>query len=433
MAFKDDERIRFAGDVSIDKIELISTNGFGQNITNQVVNIEIYEDLFSPFISGVIGVKETLDFINLFPLVGEEYINISIRTPSFQDKDMIIDDQFVVYKIDNRIQNNDRNVVYTLHFMSREALVDTNKKISRSYSGKISDIVEDIIENKNYGLESTKQTNIEETISATKFVSNYWSPVTSINYVAERATSTGYHPNYIFFENREGFNFVSLNKLYTSNVKHEFISDAFAREINQNNTSVRDIEEEYKRIIDINIPVVYDYLERASSGMYGSKKISYDILSKKYSVKNFDMRDSFNEHDHLNSNSPVSSRAVIRPDQLILNSKYYYGNFNGYGDVTQNSSIQTRLSLMKQAEATKVEITVPGRTDYTVGDKVNLLLNKMQPTYLEDSDNDIIDKVFSGNYLISSINHTIDREKHECVMELIKDSFDKLDLERGPE
>ena len=432
MALKDDEKIRFAGDVSIDKIEVISANGFGQEITNQVAAIEIYEDLFSPFTSGVIAVKETLDFINLFPLVGEEYVNIRVRTPSFTKVDMIIDDQFVIYKVSERIQTGDRNMVYALHFISREALVDTNKKISRSYSGKISDIVQDIVENKNYGLESSKRTNIEQTISATKFVSNYWSPVTSINYVAERATSVGYHPNYIFFENRNGFNFMSLNKLYTSATKQTFVSDAFMREINPDGTSMRDVEEEYKRIIDINIPVVYDYLERASSGMYGSKKISYDILSKKYSVKNFDMRDSYDEHDHLNKHSPVSSKAVIRPDQLVLNSKYYYGNFNGYGDVTQNSSIQTRLSLMKQAEATKVEITVPGRTDYTVGDKVNLILNKFNTIKRTDTDDDVIDNMFSGNYLISSINHSIDREKHECVMELIKDSF-IVDLEKGGE
>jgi hypothetical protein len=47
---KDDEVIRFAGDVSIDNIEVISANGLGQEITNQVVNLEIYEDIFSPFI-----------------------------------------------------------------------------------------------------------------------------------------------------------------------------------------------------------------------------------------------------------------------------------------------------------------------------------------------------------------------------------------------
>ena len=40
----DNEVIRFAGDVAIDKIEIISSNGFAQEITNQVVALEIYED-----------------------------------------------------------------------------------------------------------------------------------------------------------------------------------------------------------------------------------------------------------------------------------------------------------------------------------------------------------------------------------------------------
>lgn len=432
MALKNDEVIRFAGDVSIDKIEIISANGFGQEITNQVVAVEIYEDLFSPFTSGVIAVKETIDYINLFPLVGEEFINIKVHTPSFIDKDMIIDEQFVIYKLSNRIQTGDRNMVYEIHFISREALVDVNKKISRSFSGKISDIVQDIVRNKNYGLESVKPINVEETISATKFVSNYWSPVTSINYSAERANSAGYHPNYIFFENRDGFNFTSLNNLYTKPYVQEFIADSFMRDIRNDGSSIRNIEEEYKRLIDINIPVVFDYLERASSGMYASKKISHDILSKKYTVTNFDSLGDFDNHSHLNIYPTISSKAVARPDQMIINSQYYYGNFNGYGDVTQNSSIQTRLSLMKQAEATKVQITVPGRTDYTVGDRVKLTLNKFNTIRKTDTDDDIIDNIFSGYYLISSINHNIDRERHECAMELIKDSF-IANLERGGE
>ena len=78
---------------------------------------------------------------------------------------------------------------------------------------------------------------------------------------------------------------------------------------------------------------------------------------------------------------------------------------------------------MKQAESTKIQITVPGRTDYTVGDKVKLTLNKFNPIKTSDTDDDIIDNLFSGNYIISTINHMIDREKHECYMELIKDSY----------
>ena len=78
---------------------------------------------------------------------------------------------------------------------------------------------------------------------------------------------------------------------------------------------------------------------------------------------------------------------------------------------------------MKQAEANKIEITVPGRTDYTVGQKVAVTLNKIEPVSQKDGDTDLVDKMFSGFYLVSAINHYITRERHECNMELIKDSL----------
>ena len=48
-------------------------------------------------------------------------------------------------------------------------------------------------------------------------------------------------------------------------------------------------------------------------------------------------------------------------------------------------------------------------------------LNKVEP--IRGKDTDITDKMFSGFYIISAINHSIDREMHECHMELIKDSL----------
>ncbi len=45
-------KLRFAGDVSIDKVKIVTLKGFTQDIAAQVINIQIYEDLFSPFMSG---------------------------------------------------------------------------------------------------------------------------------------------------------------------------------------------------------------------------------------------------------------------------------------------------------------------------------------------------------------------------------------------
>jgi len=426
------EGIRFAGDVNIEKIEVISLNGFGQEITNQVLAIEIFEDMFSPFISGVLAVKESVDFANLFPFTGEEFVNIKISTPSFSGKGKVINDQFYIYKINNRLKTGDRQVAYEIHFFSREAMVDLNKKISTKYEGKISDIAKTIITDSYNGLESKKDTNIEYTPNGNKFISNYWSPVKSLNYIAETAQNLNGSSGYLFFENRKGFNFVSTEYLYTQEAVQEFIYDQYIRDFNKDGTTVRNVEEEYKRIIDIEFPSLFDYIDRSRMGMFASKMIAYDVTTKKFLVKNFDMLDEFSNTKHLN-NYPLTSKKNIRKNNsMVINFPKYYNNFNNYADVTNSKTVQKRISLIQQAEANKVNIVVPGRTDYTVGNKIYLRLNKFNPIDSSDSDKDVLDQMFSGNYLISAINHTIDREKHQCHMQLIKDSFIMdLDANKG--
>jgi hypothetical protein len=54
----------------------------------------------------------------------------------------------------------DRNVVYQLHFISPESIVDLNKKLSKVYEGKISDIAKVLISDKTFGLESKNKINV---------------------------------------------------------------------------------------------------------------------------------------------------------------------------------------------------------------------------------------------------------------------------------
>jgi hypothetical protein len=151
--------------------------------------------------------------------------------------------------------------------------------------------------------------------------------------------------------------------------------------------------------------------------------ISYDITTKKYVAKNFDMTTDFKKQVHLNPYPLVSGKNIRRSNALLINYTKYYNNFNNYTDVTNAKTLQKRMSLLQQAEANKIQIVVAGRTDYTVGSKVNVKLNKFLPIQSGDSDDEVLDKIFSGNYIVSSINHAIDRDMHECHMELIKDSF----------
>lgn len=414
------KQLRFVGDYSLNKVQISTQNGFYQDITNQVIGIQFFEDIFSPFITGNIMIKESLDFINLFPFIGEEYLEIDIETPSIDDK-LAIKGKYYIYKLTDRELLGDRAVAYQLHFISTEAVVDRNKKISRTFGDKVSVLVKNFVTDDTIGMQSKKQVFVEDTINKLKYTSNYWSPIRNINHLVQNAANMNKTPNFVFFENRDGFYFVSLESLYDNKaVRQEFVYDKYMRDKVPGASDARNTKEDYKRILDVSIPVGFDYLDRLGSGMLGSRQISYDATTKQYSTKTYNMFDRFKEQKHLNENPINSDKAVFRNNSLIMMYPKMFGTYQGFGDNTNANTNQERLSLMKVADANIIDITVPGRCDYTVGQKVKVQLNRVEP--ISRKDGDVDDRMFSGNYIIAAVNHHFDRERHECHMQLMKDS-----------
>ena len=420
MVQRSSEYLRFAGDVNIEKVSITTSSGFTQEITNQVVGLQIFEDLFSPFITGSLVIKDSLDLLNLFPFSGEEFLQLRVSTPTL--KGSKIDGNFYIFKMADREIVGDRSVVYELHFITQEAVIDLNKRISKAYSGRCSEIAKTLMEDKDFGLQIKRKVFIEETKNSTKFISNYWNPVKCLNYLCDHSLNTNDSPTFVFYENRAGFNFVSLETLYTNNdVVQEFVYDNYKRDELPGGRGINNPSEQYKRIKELRIPTVYDYMKNTQEGMYASKQYSFDITTKTVFVNNYDIKTDFEKQKHLNPHSPISANAIYRPGAMIINKPTYYGSFTNEKDVTNASFLQKRISGMRQADANKIEITVPGRTDYTVGQKVIINVDRMEPYKVGEKNTR--DEVISGAYIIGAINHYIDREKHECVMELFKESM----------
>lgn len=420
MVQRSSEYLRFAGDVNIEKVSITTTSGFTQEITNQVVGLQLFEDLFSPFITGSLIIKDSLDLLNLFPFSGEEFLQLKVSTPTL--KDSKIDGNFYIFKMADREIVGDRSVVYELHFITQEAVIDLNKRISKAYSGRCSEIAKTLMEDKDFGLQIKRKIYIEDTKNSTKFISNYWNPVKCLNYLSDHSLNTNDSPTFVFYENRAGFNFVSLETLYTNNdVVQEFVYDNYKRDELPTGQTVNNPTEQYKRIKELRIPTVYDYMKNTQEGMYASKQYSFDITTKTVFVNNYDIKTDFEKQKHLNPHAPISANAIYRPSAMIINKPTYYGSFTDQKDVSNASFLQKRISGMRQADANKVEITVPGRTDYTVGQKVIINVDRMEP--MKKGETNTRDEIISGAYIIGAINHYIDRERHECVMELFKESM----------
>ena len=419
------ESIRFAGDINIRRLDVVSSANYKVDITNQLVGMEIYEDIFSPFTTMAITIRESQDFINALPLRGEEIVNLEISTPSFTKEEQYFKGKYYIYKISDRQLLTERNAVYTMFCISYEALVDLNLKQSKAYRGNIGDIVKELLGSD--GLNTTKKYEIEPTKNSTKYISNFWSPIKNLNYLSTNAMNNDGNASYVFFENRSGFNFVSLDRLYTQNLFQKFKKDNYTRDT-EGNTSVRNLNRDYQRILDFKVRVPFDALKFTNSGAYASRIYAYDLVKKKYFAKDFNALENFNKTPHLNKAPLYTNMKPVSPANYIFNEIRHYSSHNGFTDTSNVNFQQQRNSKLGILRSCVIEINVFGRTDYTVGQKVYVEVPK--PTVITEKDqantdraNGFIDTTYSGNYIVTAINHVISREKHTCVMELSKESM----------
>ena len=77
---------------------------------------------------------------------------------------------------------------------------------------------------------------------------------------------------------------------------------------------------------------------------------------------------------------------------------------------------------MRLLRASVIEIDVMGRTDYTVGRKVRVEINQLRDIAKEENDQEVLDKLYSGVYIITSLSHQITKGDHRCTLELCKES-----------
>ena len=419
------ESLNFAGEIVLRKIELLSSANFKLDIRDQILSIEVYEDIFSPFITMAVTLRESLDFINVLPIRGEEIITIELATPTFNKPNTRISGKFYVYKLADRELITDRNSVYTLYCVSYEALTDLNVKLSKANKGNIAEIAASLLGKD--GLNTEKNINIEPTQNTTKYISNFWSPIKNLNYIAATAINKNDNPTYLFFENREGFNFVSLDLLYDLPVYQTFTDSSYVRDTLPDGKSIRNIQKEYQQIIEIKVRTNFDILKNINAGTYASRIYSYDMLRKKYYVKDYVAYDEFGEINHLNDFSINSDQLPTKPVNFIYNNVRHFSVFNGFNDVSNTETMQARASAIQLLKSNMIEIRVNGRTDYTVGQKVYIEVPKPAPINENDTADlnnatGMIDSMLSGNYLITAINNIINRENHTAILELCKDS-----------
>jgi hypothetical protein len=403
-----------AGDVDIISINYTSIDSSKTyDFSNQVKLINIYESILKPAIFAELEVADPASILQDVGMRPGDFITISFKTSKSDTEPTTY--VLAITNIANlSMKSNLKMQTYTLALASPEILRNSVTTMSLKFKDSVSNAVRKIFDNY---IKTDKKVNIDGTRSIEDMVPfTAMRPFAAINYMLRYAYSSKYKSSaYVFFENKNGYQFTSIEKLIkqgvdsqnkgNSTTDKEFFYDSATKE------SVKDVN--IRNIIA---------LKKLSSGSFSdSSKITnlvnaYDFIRGKYS--SFLFTAGKEEFELLSGKTSVANKAEF--DQ-------------SYGKVTKNiefvpiSSDVTDKNIAEHLAKRKgfsyfldqdiMQILVYGDTELTVGNVIKCTI--ANPTSFESNQTNQAQK--SGLYLVYSLRHMIlntDRPQHMISMEL---------------
>jgi hypothetical protein len=406
--------VAFPGEVNISKADLITHAGVRIDITGIIQQFNIFEDLYSNYLTCTIIISDAVGLFSMSPLIGQELIDIELQTPSLKET---LNKTFYIHKLDDRQFEGARVQTYSLHCCSREAVVSSNLKISRSFKDKpISEHVADIFQK---DLQSETLCYVEDTSNNFKFIAPYWSPFETINWLSNRALNANENAGFLFFETNQSYEFTSLEMLMGANPAHTYIYADQSGRTSSNNLN-EDIK--YSFVESMYTDVGFDYFRRLHQGAYASKVTTFDMTLKTFASTDYDYVRDFNKTMHLDD-YPLTSSTLVRSriahQYFVTKNNYLFGDKFDQG---HRNWLLSRNALYQQTFMHKINLRVIGRFDIKVGNVIKLKINDFR-AFGEQESTEIEDDMYTGRYLVTAIRHIIAANKHTMYLEVIKDSF----------
>jgi hypothetical protein len=306
-------------------------------------------------------------------------------------------------------------------------MLNHRRRISKSYSGNISTMVEDALTNDLY-IQTKKDLFIEPTKGVRKIVSPNLHPYMFIqNLALEAQSAESASPHYLFFENMRGFWFISLQQLYNQDTVGVYNASQ-AGELLDNKTI--DIQSQLETAINYNITGNNDTLMNVKSGMLGSTIITHDIYNKSYSKNTYGYFDDFDKHKRIDTNPIYNDQRGIGnfPDSRIFvnptstTTDFQDAQHHGQSSVTSNQLSETLLHrkarLSELGSGINVQMRVNGTTALNAGQKI--IFNK--PANSEFGNK--LDPDYQGQFLVTQTRHIFTQveKKHEIIFSAVKDA-----------
>lgn len=392
---------KFAGHthVNIKKLNIISLASRRTiDIRSVVLQLEIFGSIFEPTMCGSISLNDGSSEIQNLPLIGEELLDMEIESPGREPIKRIM---HIHYPEGQEFDPNGTHVSIRLHFTSIDTFPGSVANISRGFKDNISKMVPAILKD---FTGSTQKVVTEETKGIEHLVIPSLNAWKTIEFLRSRAVSQRYSSPFLFFEDQEGYNFMSYEYLIEQRKKmaneliftnEPYLPDAGEAVVKRHTVLGR----QYRNVDQFVVEQKSNAVNIAKEGGGSSRTIAFDIFEKK--VKNIDV--SYDDSKKVIKN-PLGKRYEQGHSDGFFKSKNPTRNFmmpldntNPHALVDQYGERNLYTSILKE---TKITFTAPGDSQLQPGDVFKFIapgrVNSKEP-----------DVQLTGNYIIANIRHGI--------------------------
>lgn len=416
----------------VKDVAIMAKNGMKLDLRQIFVEINIFDSLFLPVVNGTMLINDSVGLSNKLSFDGSETLLLELA----KDKDSEIASYkkaFRIYKQTDRVNSNQSNETYILHFVADELMFSDQQRVTQSYTGKYSDIVASIMFDYLQVPRNQLGGILADSSGLRKVVIPNLRPLEAIEWCSKRSIDKFSSPNYVFFQNVSGYNFISLSDLLT-------MPSILDVRFQSKNIIGQDKFSELSGARSYEVIAQNDSMEKTRSGINAGKFIGFDPMTRIVDTRGISFLDVYASMKHGNKMPNISDtkNKAGQSNMEAFDSKKalsIFGAGRKYSEYIKTNDPESltyiepyedlvfqRKSIMKQLMSKRLKFVMPGNFQLSAGYNVDVNVPELA---IKEDGVASEDLSLNGKHLIVASRHIIGFDRHETIIEVASTSTNR--------
>ena len=440
------------------------------DLSNALEQIDYYEDILCPYTSMTLQIRATVNIVTELPITFGERFAMEVETGSGRftcgslngngDVD-IGKGEFYVYKTSG-CDTQKQSANFTLHLVSKEYFDNECEECPQKFGkdgGKPPQIDECVTEILNKNLKTEKKSFIEKTQNALSFFGNRKSPFYTIRWLAAQSISikanggedgedsttqgkgrgTG---GFLFYENKTGFHFRSIDGLVSSTKEYENSNGIGASDDKTINFDIHGTKEQpYEwrglgavdsnslssnfQIINCITEKTTDARKAIQTGVYCNEVAYYNVKSHEMSFYTYKLSEEIKDNKLGSDEVPVAptvkdrvTRRFFRISDHGVTGQGKDGLEPGGGRNAERMAQAKSISRYNLLFTQSKNLSIPMNINIKAGDIIRCSFPRLNSGQTKESD-----EREGGKWLVRGVHHRFKYNLNVTFLKINKDSY----------